>query len=325
MSGKIIKNKIISDLAKYGSGVFVDYSEVNLGQRTMNGEVKVETIFGDLTRGDQYVLHLNKENIRLGMLELNINQVSSNAKVNLRIVVDNDCKVNILETIMVADYADITIEIVVGQNSTVNYHGLQNIGSDKYLTVTRSANVATDGQINWFDFNIGGKLVKSSTSTLLNGQGSSSSLNGFFIANDKQQFDLYNSSTHQVGEANSEMIVKGILDGYSKVVYRGLINIAPMASNSQASQRQDTLLLAPTAEIDLVPDLEIGNNEVKCSHAVTTSTINKDKLFYLTSRGLNELQARKVLIESTLMSQVQKIENDQVREKVLALISEKIK
>lgn len=56
-----------------------------------------------------------------------------------------------------------------------------------------------------------------------------------------------------------------------------------------------TLLLSPKARIDTKPQLEIVADNVKCAHGATVSQLDNDEVFYLQSRGIDEVSARKLL------------------------------
>jgi Fe-S cluster assembly protein SufD len=58
------------------------------------------------------------------------------------------------------------------------------------------------------------------------------------------------------------------------------------------------LLLSPKARVDTKPQLEITADNVKCSHGATVSQLEADEVFYLQSRGLNETDARNLLIDA---------------------------
>ena len=44
------------------------------------------------------------------------------------------------------------------------------------------------------------------------------------------------------------------------------------------------------------PQLEIYADDVKCGHGSTTGALDEDALFYLRSRGLDLIEAKKLLI-----------------------------
>ena len=93
------------------------------------------------------------------------------------------------------------------------------------------------------------------------------------------------------------MFTRGVVKDKSKALYRGLIEVGKEASGTNGYQKEDVLILNEGAVADAIPNLEINNNEVKCSHGVSIGKISEEHLFYLMSRGLDENLAKKEVIE----------------------------
>jgi Fe-S cluster assembly scaffold protein SufB len=117
-----------------------------------------------------------------------------------------------------------------------------------------------------------------------------------------------------VGENNSSLISSRSYLLNSKSDSRGLIRIEPSAFNAQGFQESNSLIEGDSRFIS-VPDLEILNNEVKCSHGSTISRIKDEDLFYFESRGISKDEARKMLISGHVLgvlpsSQIKDFAND---------------
>ena len=99
---------------------------------------------------------------------------------------------------------------------------------------------------------------------------------------------------HNAKNTTSKIITKGVLNNKSKALSRSLVKIKENAPKSNGYEKQEALLLSENAEADAIPYLEIDNNDVKCSHSSAVGQIDKDVLFYMMSRGLNESEAKKI-------------------------------
>ena len=117
---------------------------------------------------------------------------------------------------------------------------------------------------------------------------------------------------------------RGVLDGKAKNIYRGVIHIQRSAPGSDGYQKQDTLLLNPSAEADSIPQLQIDNNDVKCGHGATVGQVDKEKLFYLMSRGLSEQAARKIVVLGYFESLVFDIPLPGIAEEVRSLVEQRV-
>ncbi|MEK6937346.1 MAG: Fe-S cluster assembly protein SufD [Nanoarchaeota archaeon] len=215
-------------------------------------------------------------------------------------------------------------EIIVNDNSALNYGSFQNLSQNTINFSTKRALVHQNSNINWINFDLGSKLNKSEVITKLEKEGSNTNVFNLFFTNNNQQFDLSSSIFHNSKHTKSDMAVRGALDNKSKVIINGLVKIAERATNSNGYQKQDALLLSQDAEIDPIPNLEIDNNEVKCSHGTTVSRLDKEKLFYLKSRGIPEDKASKLMIKGFFDPIIRKIKLKEVRKDLRKAISLKM-
>lgn len=197
---------------------------------------------------------------------------------------------------------EINIEIEPG--ASLKYFIPQKKSGD--IKIKRSAIVHSDAKIIWFDFNEGESTVQSEIITKLIGPGARGETYGLFYGKDKGQFNISHNTEHLAPNTHSIMETRGVLDGHSRAAMRSLIKIHPGIAGCSGHERADTLLLSKNAHIDVVPDLEIGNNDVQCTHAVTTTRLSPEKLFYLAGRGIGEDEAKKMLVEAHLAGVVEK-------------------
>ena len=80
-------------------------------------------------------------------------------------------------------------------------------------------------------------------------------------------------------------------------IFNGKILVEENASGTNATLYNNNLLLSNKSEMQSNPQLEINCQDVKCAHGSTSGNLNKDALFYLESRGIDELQAKQMLIQ----------------------------
>jgi len=222
-------------------------------------------------------------------------------------------------------YMSKIVEIFTGNNSKVNYGNLQTLNKKTFLFVKKRAAVLKDSSINWLDCCFGSKITTSEITSNLDGEGSSTNNYGAFFGDENQQFDLVVNSIHNSPHTNSDIFSKGALSDSSKCIYHGLVKIQRNATGSNGYQKEDTLLLSPNATADAIPDLEIDNSDVKCSHGATIGRIDKNKLFYLRTRGFNEREATKIYIKGFFNELINKMEIKKLKENMENLIEDKMK
>lgn len=143
----------------------------------------------------------------------------------------------------------------------------------------------------------GGDVVKVDAGTVLAGPGAHSEIVSLVRADGTRHVDVHTLHEHRAGRTRSNVIAKAALAGRSRSVYTGLIRIDPGARGAEAYQENRNLMLSDTARADTIPELEILNDEVQCTHGATVSPVDAAARFYLESRGLSPRQAEQVLVD----------------------------
>jgi Fe-S cluster assembly protein SufD len=154
----------------------------------------------------------------------------------------------------------------------------------------RSANVASHSLL------IGGGLVRNNVHPVLAGEGGECLINGLFMGEGRQHLDNYMHVEHASPHCSSRQFYNGILDGKAHGVFHGRIVVHKAAQKTDAKQTNRNLLLSDDAQIDTKPQLEIYADDVKCTHGATIGQMEDNALFYLQSRGIDEVSARRLLL-----------------------------
>lgn len=206
---------------------------------------------------------------------------------------------------------EMELELVVPKNSEVlilEYN--KNNGDYK-----RVVKVERGARVKYLDLQIGSGSNEKNIETIveLMGEGAEVELLGLFAGQQNDNFKISHTVIHAAPRTVSRLDSKGILTGASFAHQISKIAILPNKPGCAGDERSDTILLSDNARVIAVPELEIGNNDVTCKHAVTTTRLNKEKLFYLASRGLDKNTSRALLIEAHL-----NIILEQIPEKVRA-------
>jgi len=189
-------------------------------------------------------------------------------------------------------------ELIAGKNSTVAHYMIERESLDAFNISTlrmqqeRSANVASHSLL------LGGGLVRNNVHPVLAGEGGECLINGIFVGDGHQHLDNYMHVVHASPHCSSRQFYNGILDGHAHGVFHGRIVVHKDAQKTDAKQTNRNLLLSDDAQIDTKPQLEIYADDVKCTHGATIGQIEENALFYLRSRGIDEISARKFLLQA---------------------------
>lgn len=167
---------------------------------------------------------------------------------------------------------------------------------------------------------VGGAIGRTEIRTELRGENSDCRLNGLYLTHDSQILDHHTVIDHRAPHTTSREIYKGVLDGKSRGVFTGKVLVQKAAQKTDAAQSNPNLLLSGQAIADSRPQLEIYADDVKCAHGATVGRIDPEQLFYLRQRGIDEAQARALLVEAFADEVIAAIEPEAVREDVRALV-----
>ncbi len=181
--------------------------------------------------------------------------------------------------------------------------------------------IGRDANYDGFGLNIGGRLVRTEIFARLEGQGGHCALNGAYLLKGREHCDNTTVIEHVVPNTTCSEIFKGVLDDQSRGVFQGRIVVHKDAQGTNGHQLSNALLLSNKAEMDAKPELEIYADDVKCSHGATTGQLDKTALFYLRSRGIPNVTARILLIQSFIAAAFEEIQAEAVREGMLNLAS----
>ncbi|MBS3136762.1 Fe-S cluster assembly protein SufD [Candidatus Woesearchaeota archaeon] len=225
-----------------------------------------------------------------------------------------------MENSFVSDH----IRLLAGSNSRIAVVTVQDLGKSIASIQDRISIAGKGASVSWTDLCLGSHYSKADVVSRLEGEGAESKITVLFSGNDNQRYDIYTASVHKAPNTNSDILTKGVLNSQAKGLSRGLVRIEKNAYGSNGYEKQDCLLLSSEAEADAIPNLEINNHDVKCSHGSTIGQIDKEQLFYLMSRGLNEESAKKKIIEGYFAPVLDMMQDQDAREKLQATIEKAI-
>ncbi len=190
---------------------------------------------------------------------------------------------------------DVEIRLEIGEGARVTY-----VTSAKANIefVRREARLAKNAKLEWIDECSAPSFARASFVTRLEGEGAEVEATSLLRGTDRQRFDMMHEIIHAAPRTISNLRVGSVLSSDAKAIVRGLVRVEKDAPGCVSRQKEETLLLSDTAEIDAVPMLEIENQDVHCSHAATVGRLDAEKMFYLMSRGIDHKSAEAMLIDA---------------------------
>jgi Fe-S cluster assembly protein SufD len=216
------------------------------------------------------------------------------------------------------------VELLLGQEARLRYVQLQNWNSKSWHIAHQGGRIAKDAALQWTVGGLGAKLAHIHQDVHLDGPGADAQVNGVTFATDRQILSYYTEQTHHAPDTHSDLLYKDVLRDKSRVVWRGMIKVDKDAQRTDGYQRNDSLILTPTARCDAIPGLEIEADDVRCTHGATAGRVDVDQIFYAMCRGLSEYEAMHMIVKGFFQKVTDRIPVELVRETLDQAVEKKL-
>jgi Fe-S cluster assembly protein SufD len=177
-------------------------------------------------------------------------------------------------------------ELEAGDGARLSYVSLQVLNEAAWSLARLAARGGTDATVRTFTVGLGGDYDRVRADVAAVGKGAHSEILSAYLGNGTQVHDIRTLQDHVAPRTTSELLCQGAVAGTSRSVYSGLIRVHRGAVRTDARQTNHNLVLDEGAHADSVPNLDILENDVKCSHASTVGPIDEDQRYYIESRGI---------------------------------------
>lgn len=213
-----------------------------------------------------------------------------------------------------------TVEIFAGKGAHLDYYNLEESTaktsrlSALYLSQEADSHVSIDG-LTLFN-----GTTRNEYYTRFNGEHSELHLYGMGIEDETRKISTYSHINHAKPNCISNELFKFSLDDESKGAFTGRIYVAPGAVKTEAYQSNRNLVGSDDAQMLSRPELEIYNDDVKCSHGCAIGKPDELQLFYMRTRGLSESTARLLLKQAFMADIIDRIRIPKLRERLHLMV-----
>ena len=208
------------------------------------------------------------------------------------------------------------IEVEAGQSRKISQVNL----SKEYVAKKLKIKVGKDSRLELTIVDISEADSLSEIVVDLDGDNSAVDLKAAYFGNGKRKLDL-NYIIHQRGkQTEATMDVKGALSGSCDKIFRGTLDFVKGSKGSVGREREEVIVLSETVRNRSVPLMLSGEDEVDGHHAVSVGRIDSDKLFYLMSRGLDKIEAEKLIVEAAFNPVLERLDNTELVNEISKII-----
>jgi len=211
-------------------------------------------------------------------------------------------------------------EVFLDENAILHYCKAQSESLKSYHVGNTRVWQERDSHFDGFALMNGGDITRNDLDIISNGEGTSSTMNGFYGVNGKQFVDNHSSMDHRMPNCTSNQLYKGILNGASNASFNGKIFVRQIAQKTNSYQLNKNLVLGVDCKVNTKPQLEIFADDVKCTHGATIGQLNEDEIFYLQSRCISKKTAIKLLAHGFVGDIINKLHNSAIQAKLNILL-----
>lgn len=218
-----------------------------------------------------------------------------------------------------------TSECHIDQDARFGIYSIQNQHNGAVNITNFFGNIESRANLDTNAITLNGGIVRNNLKVVLNGEHAHATMNGLSFTDATQHVDNFTSIDHKVPNCTSSQLYKNILDDQSSGAFTGQIHVFRDAQKTEAFQQNNNVLLSEKAEMNTKPRLVIDADDVRCSHGATVGRIDEDALFYLRARGINEKEARLMIMFAFADEVLSQIGVGVLRERMEELVDRRLR
>jgi len=205
------------------------------------------------------------------------------------------------------------IEVSLADNASLTLYRIQNPGAATSLISRLDAHLGRDARFTCVGLYAGGALARNDLNVSLDAPGAQAALYGVLAPAPGEHLDVHTRLDHRAPHGTSRETFRCLVPAKAKAIFNGKVIVHKDAQKTDSEQHVDSLLLAPGAEINAKPELEIYADDVKCAHGATCGQLDETVLYYLRTRGLDLDTARKLLLHTFAHEILKRIAHEPAR------------
>ncbi|NMF61743.1 Fe-S cluster assembly protein SufD [Brasilonema octagenarum] len=218
-------------------------------------------------------------------------------------------------------FSNAVTEIWLEENAQVNHTRLELEGAEAFHIGKTAVSQARYSRYTCHAITFGGRLSRHNLEILQAGEQTETILNGLTVIGGNQLADTHSAIALNYPYGRSQQLHKCIIGDRAHAVFNGKVFVPKPAQLTDAAQLNRNLLLSPKARVDTKPQLEITADNVKCAHGATVSQLEDDEIFYLQSRGIDQDDARNLLINAFAAEVINQIPVPSLQERLTQIVN----
>ena len=238
-----------------------------------------------------------------------------------KIILAPDAKAVLVDNHMSQGYTNARFDIALGAGAELTLIRVQQAG---HQIGTSQIKLSENAQVKTIALVTGGALARHEANVEFTARGGHAELHSAVLGRGENHADFTYVIDHKAAETTSNTSAYNVLDAASRGVFQGKVIVRKDAQHVDAQMQTRAMMLSEGAEMDAKPELEIYADDVACAHGSAIGELDRDALFFLRSRGLDEGSARYLLVAGFIEQVLSHIDDEAMADTLRALIAQKI-
>lgn len=213
-----------------------------------------------------------------------------------------------------------TIEVFAGERSRLDFYDLEESTRRTSRLSSLWLRQESDSEVLIDSMTLYNGTTRNEYLTRFAGRHARLHMLGMGIEDDRRRLDTYSKISHDEPECNTDELFKYTVDDEAMGAFAGLIYVAEGAIKTEAYQANRNLVGSDSARMHSKPQLEIYNDDVKCSHGTAIGQLDEKQLFYMMTRGIAENQARLMLKQAFMSDVIEGISLPPLRDRLKLMV-----
>ena len=248
----------------------------------------------------------------------------------LQLSADQELHINVengahLQLLIEGSCQQLITEIHVSEAASLDFCDLDTNETNTNRSHKLHISQDTNSQVFVNSISLSAGNTQNTTHVELCGEGAELTLNGMVIASGTQKIENHTLIQHIVPHTTSHQLYKYILDEQATGTYAGLVKVLPGAHHTMSEQTNRNLCVTREAHMFSQPQLEIYNDDVRCSHGSSTGQLDEGALFYMQQRGISKHEARLLLMAAFMSEVVEQVRIPALRERLQEMVEKRFR
>ena len=245
--------------------------------------------------------------------------IADNAAARIILYFDTDEKSPALQS-----YRNGLISIRAGKHAAVEIIKIQNFADAALNFETVRMDVGERATVTVHDIQLGSQKSGVSYSSYMQEDWAEVSIFPLYFVDKMRRMDLEHNLIINGKNTLSEIKARGALKNEAHKVFRGNIFLNKGCSASVARFADNSIMLDKNAAGTSIPTIFCDEDDVIGEHAASFAAIDREKLYYLMSRGFDELSAKKLIIDAAFRPVFNSIPDEAIRNRLNTEFDERL-